>query len=147
MSQTPVTTVAKRSTHDAKGRFTTGNAGRPKGTRNIQGLLDEAIQQAQSLRAELQEPCSCVMEQWLLATPETRQVIYARSCKTLDQHFARRAFLNDTVLAAFQKKRIADLTPSKDDAVPPDRPSPKFIFHLSTGQKKEAGLAELMSGR
>lgn len=98
-----------------------------KGSRNIQGLLDDALHAAQKLRADLHEPCSCVLPEtslWLVApsryptdTDETYQArladykdqLWERSCKTADQHFARRLFASDTVLIAFQKKRIPDL--------------------------------------
>ena len=102
----PQTTVATRG---PDGRFLPGSSGRRPGIKNVGVVLNEAIKQAQKLRAELKEPCLCVMSQWLLAAPASRDAIYARSCRTLDQHYARRAFLDDTVLNAFQKKRIPDL--------------------------------------
>ena len=93
------------------GRFQPGNPGGKlrEGKRNIQGLLDEAIKSAQTLRNKLKEPCLCVRGMWMLASPERKPAIYKRSCRTIDQHFARRAFLDDTILSAFQKKRIPDL--------------------------------------
>lgn len=96
------------------GRFLPGHApkspGRGTGTRNVEGLLNDALKQAGRLRATLQEPCVCGREDWIHANDAlTKAAIYARSCKTIDQHYARRAFLDDTVLNAFQKKRIPDL--------------------------------------
>jgi hypothetical protein len=100
-------------------RFRAGNPGRPKGTRNIQGVLNDAIKQAIRLRVKLHEPCACVLSLWQqVATPEEGREIAARSCTTLDQHFARRAFVDDTVLNALQKKRIPDLQHQTGDAKP-----------------------------
>jgi len=99
-------------------QFQPGNPGGRPGRRNVQGLLDESIRAAQMLRNRLKEPCLCVRELWKAAKPERREAIFKRSCKTLDQHFARRAFLDDTILAAFQKKRIPDLQHQTGEAPP-----------------------------
>jgi len=102
---TPVPTVTKQAHRWKKGQ--SGNpAGRVKGSRSNAGILNEAIQAAQKRRAELKEPCLCATAMLLLGTPKD---LWAKSCRTVDEHFARRAFLNDAVLTAFQKKRIPDL--------------------------------------
>lgn len=87
-------------------------AGRRKGSKSIAGLLDAAIKAAQAKRATLKEPCACVASELVVlnASEEFREKLYAKSCQTLDAHFARRAWLNDTILVAFQKKRIPDLS-------------------------------------
>ena len=84
----------------------------------------------------MHEPCSCVLPDtslWLVAparlstdTDESYQArldvykeeLWKRSCKTADQHFARRLFASDTVLIAFQKKRIPDLQHQTGDTKP-----------------------------
>ena len=72
---------------------------RPKGSRGLNTLLEEAIRRSQRRRIALHEPCLCVKE-----NPELPM------CKTLDEHFTRRAFLDDSILIAVQRKRIPDLT-------------------------------------
>lgn len=127
MAKTAETTASKSSINGAKSRFKPGNPGRPKGAKDIRGLLDDALKAAGKLRAQLHEPCSCVLPEtslWLVAptrlltdTDEIYQdkldsykdVLWEKSCKTADQHFARRLYASDTVLIAFQKKRIPDL--------------------------------------
>lgn len=132
-------TVSAEALRDSKtGRFQPGNPGGKlkQGSRNIQGLLEEALKAAQKLRAQLHEPCSCVLPEtslWLVAPSrhpkETdgayqvrlqvyKDTLWERSCKTADQHFARRLFASDTVLIAFQKKRIPDLQHQTGHSVP-----------------------------
>lgn len=107
-------TNGKKSTRFQPGN--PGGPGRPKGSLGVTQLLDDAIQAAQQRRNQLQEPCSCATHLMsLVATPEQ---LWAKSCRTLDEHFARRAFLNDKVLIAFQHKRIPDLQHQTGDGHP-----------------------------
>src|SRR3990167_3519606 len=89
---------------DSRGMFVKGGPGRLPGTRNVQGLLEDAIKKAAKTRARLQEPCECVKGQ--LGTPAQ---LWAHSCKELDEHFARMAMIDSSILTAMMKKRVPDL--------------------------------------
>lgn len=119
LSETVEKTEIKRG---PGGRFLPGqspySAGRPSGTRNVLGLLNDALKAVEQHRAKLDEPCSCVLDALAAASPKDQPAILKRACKTLDQHFANRAMMSDTVLIAFQKKRIPDLQHQTGDTPP-----------------------------
>lgn len=98
----PIVVRKQRGIPFVKGDPRTNRKGRPPGSLQLSGLLAQAIKAACARRNALKEPCAC-------ATGESREERWTRSCRTIDEHFARRAFLNDKVLIAFQNKRIPDL--------------------------------------
>lgn len=80
-----------------------------------QGIIDKALRVAMRTRQQLYEPCSCVaLHVPQNRTPETARYQWDRSCKSIDEHFARRAFMDDGVMIAFQKKRLPDLKGGED---------------------------------
>mgnify|MGYP001605062749 CR=1 FL=1 len=97
----------------ANGWFRPGNPGRPKGYPNGQNLVKRAIEAAEKKRASLKEPCACVTA-FIKLTVASQDDLWERSCKTLDEHFARRAFLDDDVLVALERKRIPDVKADDD---------------------------------
>lgn len=108
--------VGKRQGGDT--RFKPGQsgnpAGRPLGFKTPQTLLNEAIAAAIKLRAKLKEPCSCVV-----ALPgDDLDTLWDRSCKTIDEHYARQAFHDSAILNSFQKKRLPDLQHQTGDSKP-----------------------------
>ena len=109
MVASPEKTGIKQDTRFKPGK--SGNpTGRPKGIRNAEGLLDEALKAVQQKRSILKEPCLCTIKY---------SAICKEPCVTIDEHFVRQAFLDSSILTAFQKKRIPDLQHSTGETQQP----------------------------
>ena len=92
---TELAPTPKAAIRGIDGRYIHGSPGRLKGSRNTAALLEDALRKVEKARTP-GSACLCVRAGFL-------------PCKTIDQHFATQAFLDNTVLIAFQRKRIPDL--------------------------------------
>ena len=128
------TTPTKNKRGRGLGRpFSKNNPGRPRYSRNWDSILDEALGKAGDTRQRLLEPCQCVGSILLVPPAGMDETVYQRwlwdrSCRTIDEHYARMAFKDKDILRAFQNKRIPDLQAPKATEDDTERLAKRIAF-------------------